>query len=247
MVFGLFGKKPSLKGKVAIVTGGTKGIGLAIADKLRSEGATVVVCARTMAKTKHMCIPVDVSKPEDVKRLVEETIKKYKRVDILVNNAGIFPNNPLIDMTEEQWNQVISINLNGIFNCTKAVLPSMIQQRYGKIINIASIAGTKIGYPGLTHYCTTKAGVSGFTKSAAAELAQHNIRVNAIAPGLILTPGVEAFMPPEDQAKFVKNSIPIGRIGKPEDIAALAAFLASDAADNITGQTIISDGGTTIQ
>jgi 3-oxoacyl-[acyl-carrier protein] reductase len=246
MVFGLF-KSGSLKGKVAIVTGGTKGIGAAIADKLKAEGATVVVCARSMTKSEHMCLPVDVSKSEDVKRLVAETIRKYKKVDILVNNAGIYPSVELKDMTEQQWDEIMSINLKGMFNCTKAVLPHMVRQQYGKIINLASIAGTELGFPGLVHYCTTKAGVSGFTKAAATELAQFNIRVNAIAPGLILTPGIESFMSPEDQADFVKNQIPIGRVGKPEDIAALAAFLASDASDNITGQTIVSDGGTSIQ
>ncbi|HME87551.1 MAG TPA: SDR family NAD(P)-dependent oxidoreductase [Candidatus Nanoarchaeia archaeon] len=235
-----------LKGKVAIVTGGTKGIGLAIANKLKSEGATVVVCARSPGKKeKHTCVPADVSKMSDVQALVEFTIKKYKKIDILVNNAGIFPAVSFKDMTEQQWDQMMTVNLKGVFNCTKAVLPSMMARKYGKIINLSSIAG-QLGFPGLSHYCTTKAGVSGLTRALALELAEHNIRVNAIAPGLISTPGVDDFMNSQEQAAFV-SSIPIKRIGKPEDIAELAAFLASDASDNITGQTIVSDGGTVLQ
>ncbi|MBS3176372.1 SDR family oxidoreductase [Candidatus Woesearchaeota archaeon] len=239
-----FSNKP-LKGKVAIVTGGTKGIGAAIADKLKEHGASVVVCARNPQRSKHTYISADVSNSEEVQNLVNYTIKKYKKIDILVNNAGIFPNNPFSEMTEEQWDKVMDVNLKGIFNCTKAVLPFMTQKRYGKIINISSIAGTREGYAGMVHYCTSKAGVAGFTKAAAVELAEHGINVNAIAPGLIETPGVSDFMDPQQRQAFAK-SVPLKRNGKPVDIAELAAFLASDASSYITGQTITCDGGITI-
>ncbi|MBS3174417.1 SDR family oxidoreductase [Candidatus Woesearchaeota archaeon] len=235
-----------LKERVAIITGGTKGIGKAIADKLSSLRIKVVICARKKENTRHYFIKCDVSKIEEVKNLVNETIRKFGRIDILVNNAGIFPSNLLKDMTEEQWNNVISVNLNGVFNCTRLIIPYMIKAKYGKIINIASIAGTCLGFQGLTHYCTTKAGLSGFTKSAALELAEYKINVNAVAPGLISTPGVDNFMSKREQLEFSKI-VPLKRNGKPEDIAELTAFLASDSSSYITGQTITVDGGYTIQ
>ncbi len=236
----------TLKGKVAIVTGGTKGIGKAIADKLKKEGAEVVVCAREKTKRKLLCIPVDVTNAEDVRTLLKETMKKYKRIDILVNNAGIYPSVDLKDMTSDQWQQVLDINLNGIFNCTKAVLPHMMKKKSGKIINISSIAGFVLGFPGLVHYCTSKAGVAGFTKATALELAKYKINVNAIAPGLIITPGVQTFMNKKEINAFVKT-IPLQRAGRPEDIAEIVAFLASEKSSYITGQTMIVDGGLTVQ
>ena len=234
------------KGKIAIVTGGTKGIGAAIADKLSSLGAKVIVCARNKTKSKHFFIECDVSNKENVDRMFYEVLKKFKRIDILVNNAGIYPEVELKDMTEVQWNQMMAVNLNGIFNCTKAVLHQMIKQNYGKIINLSSVAGSQLGFSGLVHYCTTKAGVVGFTKAAAIELAKYNINVNAIAPGLIHTPGVENLMNDLEIKSFVKI-IPLKREGKPQDIAELAAFLASDSSSYMTGQTIVCDGGLTVK
>ena len=235
-----------LKGKVAIVTGGTKGIGKGIADKFFKEGAHVVVTARHKAPTKHHLVLCDVSNGNEVKEMVEVVIKKYKKIDILVNNAGIYPFVPFEQMKEKDWDSVIAVNLKGIYNCTSAVLPSMIKHKYGKIISIASIAGAFVGFPNLVHYCTTKAGVMGFTRGAALDLAKYNVNVNAIAPGAILTPGVESGLDKKAVAGLIQ-AIPERRMGKPVDIAATAAFLASDEAQYITGQTIVVDGGYTDQ
>lgn len=236
-----------LKGKVAIVTGGTIGIGKGIADALNKYGAKVVVCARHKVKTKHYFVKCDVSKSKETKNLAEQTIKKFKKIDILVNNAGIFPFVSLKDMTEEQWDQVINTNLKGVFNCTKAVIPYMMKRKYGKIINIASIAGVSVGFPGLVHYCASKAGIMGFTRAAALDLAPYKINVTAVAPGAILTPGESKMMGKMDKEAVTHliQAIPERRMGKPVDIAEVVAFLASDSSSYITGQTIIVDGGYT--
>jgi len=233
-----------LKGKVVLITGGTLGIGKGIADKFAKEGAKVVICGRKKRKTKHYFVKCDVSNPEEAKNLVKETIKKYKKIDILVNNAGIYPFVPFPQMTFEQWRQVLSVNLDGLFNVTSSVLPYMIKKKYGKIISLASIAGVEVGFPALVHYCTTKAGVMGFTKAAALDLAPYNINVNAIAPGAIKTPGVVKGLDKKTASQIVQ-AIPEKRMGEPIDIAETAAFLASDASKYITGQTIIVDGGYT--
>lgn len=239
-------EKRFLNGKVAIVTGGTKGIGKGIADVLSDYGAKVVVSARKQEKTKHYFVKCDVSKSQDTRNLVQETIKKYKTVDILINNAGIYPFVNLTEMTEPQWDEVINVNLKGVFNCTSAVLPYMTKKKYGKIINIASIAGVRVGFPNLVHYCTTKAGVMGFTKAAALDLAPFKINVNAVAPGAILTPGVKSGLNKEAISHLIQ-AIPEKRMGNPVDIAETVAFLASDAAEYITGETIVVDGGYTDQ
>lgn len=238
-------QKCDLRGKVAIVTGATKGIGEAIANKLSSLGAKVVICSRTKVRSKHYFIQCNVSNSGDVKNLVSEVIKKFKKIDILVNNAGIFPSVELKDMTKEQWDQVININLNGIFNCTREVIPYMIKQKSGNIVNLSSIAGI-LGFDGLVHYCTTKAGVRGFTMASAIELAQYGIRVNAIAPGLIDTPGVRNLMDEKGIQGFVQQ-VPLKRHGVPNDIAETAAFLVSNSSSYITGQIIVVDGGYSIQ
>jgi len=225
--------------KVAIVTGGTKGIGKAIADELTKQGVKVVVCAHKK-QGKHDCIAADVSNAKDVKKLVDYVIKKYKRIDILVNNAGIYPFVKFKNMTEKQWDEMMDVNLKGMFNTTKEVLKYM---KKGRIINISSVAGTYEGYSELVHYCTTKAGVVGFTKSLAMDLAP-NITVNAIAPGLIETPGTIKGMGKKG-IRESESEIPMKRAGKPQDIANLAAFLASDKSEYITGQLIVCDGGLT--
>lgn len=233
-----------LKDKVAIVTGGTMGIGKGIADKLSSYGAKVVVCARQELKTKHFFVQCDVSDYSQTQKLVEATIKKFKKVDILVNNAGIFPFVNFKDMTEQQWDQVIDVNLKGVFNCSRAAVPHMMQQRYGRIISIASIAGVVVGFPGLVHYSASKGGIMGFTRALALELAPFKITVNAVAPGAIQTSGVKKVESKEQIAQTIKL-IPEARMGRPADIAETVAFLASNASEYITGQTIVVDGGYT--
>lgn len=234
------------KGKVAIVTGGTMGIGKGIADRLAARGAKIVISARHRSPSKHYFVRCDVSSYKEAQNLVQQAIKKYKKIDILVNNAGIYPFVSLKDMTEQQWDQVINVNLKGVFNCTKAVLPHMMKRKYGKIVNISSIAGHCVGFQGLAHYCTTKAGVVGFTKAAALDLAPYKINVNAVAPGAIETPGVSKALDKKARQMYI-SMIPARRMGKPSDIAEAVAFLASDAANYVTGHTIVIDGGLTDQ
>jgi 3-oxoacyl-[acyl-carrier protein] reductase len=244
-----------LKDKVAIVTGAGQGIGRGIALAMAKEGAKVVVTDITdkrfeVAKeiealgSQALAVKCDVSNKSDVEGMVKEALNKFGRVDILVNNAGIYPFKPFADMTEQDWDRVLNINLKGVFYCVKAVLPRMIEQRYGKIINLSSIAGSVVGFPSLVHYSSSKAAILGFTRSLALEVAPHGINVNAIAPGPIDTPGAKA--PSPEMAEQTKKMIPLGRMGLPQDIANLAVFLASDKSSFITGQCIVSDGGYTL-
>jgi len=185
-----------LKGKVVIVTGAGHGIGREIALSLARNGAEVVVTDVTDAifevgkqiealGSKALPIKCDVTDFEQAQDVEEKVFGKYERIDILVNNAGIYPQKAFLEMTAEDWNKVLRVNLNGVFHCTKAVIPKMVKQRYGKIVNIASIAGAVVGFQNLTHYSASKAAIAGFTKSLALEVAQHGINVNAVAPGPI--------------------------------------------------------------
>lgn len=243
----------TLEGKVALVTGASRGIGREIALELAKQGANVVVnYAGSEAKANEVAdeikalgkeafaIKCDVSNLEEVSVMVKETIERFGKLDILVNNAGITKDNLLMRMKEEEWDDVININLKGVFLCTKAVTRQMMKQRVGRIINIASIVGVS-GNPGQANYVAAKAGVIGLTKTTAKELASRNITVNAIAPGFITTDMTDK-LTDELKAEMLKQ-IPLARLGEPKDIAKMTAFLASDDSSYITGQTLHIDGG----
>lgn len=242
-----------LEGKVAIVTGASRGIGRQIAVTMAKEGAEVivnyngsadkaeaVVAEIQAAGGKAEAVQCNVSEYLKAEELIKYVIEKYKKVDILVNNAGITKDNLLMKMSEEEFDAVISTNLKGAFNCTKHVSRQMLKQRSGRIINISSVSGV-IGNAGQANYCASKAGVIGLTKSVARELGSRGITVNAIAPGFIDTEMTEVL--PETVKKAMGEQIPLKRFGKTEDIADAAAFLASDKAGYITGQVICVDGG----
>ncbi len=241
----------NLQNKTAIVTGASRGIGKATALALAAVGAKVVVnyarsseAAEAVVKTivdgggNAIALQADVSQPEEVERLIKETLAKYGSIDVLVNNAGITKDTLMMRMKLEQWQAVINLNLTGVFLCTKAVTKTMLKQRSGRIINIASVAG-QMGNPGQANYSAAKAGVIGFTKTVAKELASRGVTVNAVAPGFI-----ETDMTQDLAAEGILKFIPLGRYGKPEEIAGMIRFLAADpAAAYITGQVFNVDGG----
>lgn len=244
----------NLKNKVAIVTGASKGIGKSIAQKISQAGAHTICVSRSkdilmdiskkinddgFSASYYVC---DVSKINNFKELIDDTVLKYNKVDILVNNAGITKDNLIMRMSESDWDKVIDVNLKGVFNGIKSVSRQMMKQKYGRIINISSIVGL-IGNPGQANYAASKAGVIGLGKAISKELASRNITVNSIAPGYIETDMVDNIQKEAKEALFKK--IPLGRIGKPEEIAAAVLYLASDEASYITGQTIAVDGGMT--
>ena len=242
-----------LQGKNVLVTGASRGIGKSIALELASKGANVAVNyagseerAQAVVEeiekmgVKSFKIQADVSKEADVKMMIKEVIKQFSNLDILVNNAGITKDNLLMRMKEDEFDQVIDINLKGVFLCTKAVTRPMMKQRSGKIINVASIVGVS-GNPGQANYVAAKAGVIGMTKSVAQELASRNILVNAVAPGFISTDMTDALT--SEQQDAILSRIPLAKLGTPEDVAKVVRFLASDDANYLTGQTIHVDGG----
>lgn len=242
-----------LAGKVALVTGGSRGIGRAIALAMAIEGADVAInylqneakangaCKEiSAAGRKCVAIKADISSWQQTELLIEKTIAEFGKIDILVNNAGITRDNLLLRMKLEDWNDVIASNLTGVFNCSKLALKPMLKQKWGRIINITSVVGL-VGNAGQSNYAAAKAGLIGFTKSLAKEVASRNILVNAIAPGFIatdMTDGLSA----EDKTKLL-TGVPLGRFGNPEDVASVVTFLASERANYITGQTIAVDGG----
>ena len=241
-----------LDGKVALVTGASQGIGEAIAKQLAAQGATVVCAARTLRKLQEVAdaireaggksdvIEVDLSDGASVKAAVAATVERHGALHILVNNAGITRDKLLIQMKEEDWDAVIDTNLKGAWTAIQAVTKSMMKQRYGRIINIASVVG-QMGNPGQANYVAAKAGLIGLTKSVARELASRNVTANAVTPGYIET-AMTAGLSEDVKAEFTKQ-IPLGRMGTGADIAAAVAFLASDEASYITGQVLSVNGG----
>jgi NAD(P)-dependent dehydrogenase (short-subunit alcohol dehydrogenase family) len=247
-----------LSQKVAVVTGGNRGIGFAIAKGLASAGAAVVIAnrraeegekaAKSLRKEglKAVAIPADITSMSSVRALVARVISDFGKIDILVNNAGLMVRKPVEDITEEDWNSVINTNLKGMFFCCQIVGREMIRNKKGRIINISSLRSQKMA-PNRSVYAISKGGVSNLTRAFAYEWGKHNITVNAIAPGTIITDFNRKHFEdhPEELAEIVK-SIPKGRAGNPSDCVSAAIFLASDESDFVTGQTVFADGGTSI-
>ena len=241
-----------LKNKVAVITGSARGIGKAIAVAMANEGANIVISdinlemAEVTAKeiatlgVKTLALGLNVAKTADCEVFIDEVIAKMGQVDILVNNAGITRDGLLMRMKEEDWDAVIAVNLKGVFNCTKAVIKSMLKQRSGKIINIASVVGV-IGNAGQANYSASKGGVIALTKTTAREVASRGINVNAIAPGFISSDMTDKLT--DEIKEQVTKNIPFGVMGTPEDIANTAVFLASEKAKYLTGQVLCVDGG----
>jgi NAD(P)-dependent dehydrogenase (short-subunit alcohol dehydrogenase family) len=282
----MFGRKDgSLKGKVALVTGGSRGIGRAIALRLAEEGADVVINfqstrehAEKVSKLidliggadelKKMAMQIDsmdskdkaqefsklidsinrhsyicqanVSDPEQVNRMREDVMKEFGKVDILVNNAGIVRDKSFVKMTHDMWEDVLSVNLNGTFYCTKAFIEGMLERKYGRIINISSVIG-RMGNFGQANYTASKAGMIGLTKALAKEFAGKGVTVNAIAPGFIETDMVKGV--PDEVLDKIVAKIPLGRLGRASEVAGTVAYLASQDGDYITGQVIDINGG----
>lgn len=244
-----------LKNKIAIVTGAGQGIGRGIALALAKEGCNVVVgdinkeegerVAMEIQKmgVKSLAVKCDVSDKKEVDYLMTKTVEELKGLDILVNNAGIYPFVPFLEMKESEWEKVLNINLKSVFLCSQAAANRM--ENGGKIVNISSIASL-VGFESLTHYCASKGGINALIRAMALELAPKKINVNAIAPGVIDTPGASATSNEEVKNQTIA-AIPLQRMGLPQDIANAVVFLVSDRADYITGQTIIVDGGYTLR
>ena len=244
-----------LTDRVALVTGAGSGIGASIAGALAREGCIVQVAdlrlelAQKVEKDlkeeglKAFSVQLDIRDAEQAEQVVRQVVNDHGRIDILVNNAGILKTGTMVDSSVQDWEEVSKVNLSGVFYCSKAVLPFMIEEQYGKIVNIASVSAMRGGGAiGNTLYGTTKAGVVAMTKGLARELAPLRINVNAIAPAVVETPMTDSKLTPELREK-IREKIPMGRSGETSDVASLAAFLASDVSGYITGETIVVDGG----
>lgn len=245
----------NLKGRVAVVTGASRGIGRAIAVRLARDGAAIAGLARNASTLEESLKlvqaaggimkvhPCDIAQAESVAAVIEAIFKEAGHIDVLVNNAGITRDNLLVRMKSEEWDEVIQTNLRGAFNTCRAVLRPMLKQKSGRIVNITSIVGIR-GGPGQTNYAASKAGLIGFTKSLAKEVASRNITVNAVAPGFIVTDMTQTLS--EEVKREAMDAIPLQRFGQPEDVAEAVAYLASDAASYITGHVLQVDGGLAI-
>lgn len=245
-----------LKDKVALITGGSRGIGRSVVELLAQEGAKIAFSYRvrkdaadkTVKKVKELnsetiAFQADVAKKEEVDRMVKDTLDRFGRIDLLLNNAGHSAEKGITEITEEEWNRMMKVHLNGTFYTTQAVIKGMIKQRYGKIVNVASFAGMG-AYGGEEDYCAAKAGIIGFTKSLAREVAQYNINVNAVSPGNILTDMNTAnWLNTEEKVKEFVNTLPFRREPVAEDVGYLILFLLSDRARHITGININISGG----
>ena len=240
------------KGQVGIITGGTRGIGAAIAEALAQRGVNVVIASRNAEEAnekaaglsslgiKAMGVKLDVSKSDEVGAVFEKIRNEYQRIDILINNAGITKDGLVLRMKEEAWDAVIDINLKGVFLCTREALKDMVSQKYGRIVSLTSVAAF-MGNPGQANYGASKAGIVGFTKTVAKEYANRGITVNAVAPGFIETAMTDVL---KDTIKDeMKRLIPTGRFGTVEDVARAVVFLASPESNYITGQVIHVNGG----
>lgn len=247
------------KGKVAIVTGGSKGLGKVIAKQLVQEGASAVINGRdpnALEKAvqeirqeggRITAIQADVSKSGDVKTMIDKIIEDHGRIDILINNAAVFAESVrIMDLEEEEWDRIMTTNLKGVFLCAKAAIKQMIKQKSGKIVNMTSFTGktgrvvySTFGSPTKAHYCASKAGIISLTKSLAYELAPHNINVNGVAAGSVAPEGT-----PEEKKEMIIPLVPLGRMGTSEDVSAATLFLASDESSFITGEILDVNGGT---
>ena len=244
---------PLLHNKVALVTGSASGIGQSTAELFAREGAKVVVfdwngkgaeevaAGIRAAGGAALASPGDVRSREDILRALQQAEEAFGPLDILINNAGVYPRHPLIEMTEEQWDEVVSINLKGVFQCTRLALPRMLARRSGKIVNISSVT-FHVGMKGLTHYCSAKGGIIGFTRALAREIGDANVHVNAITPGAVETAGEKAIATQEQVDAVVALRCLRRRI-VPLDLARVCLFLSSELSDGMTGQTVNVDGG----
>ncbi len=255
----------TLKDRIAIVTGASRGLGEGITKAFAGEGAAVALFSRDVQRLeKHVndlkalgqrtvAFPLDVADVEQVNQAVEQVVSQFGRVDILVNNAAIAPSMPFVEMSDDVRDGVIDVNIKGVWNCTKAVMPLMIKQRYGKIINVSSVTGPLVSGKGMTAYAASKGAVSAFTRTLALEVAEYGINVNAICPGSFDTPMFRSVAKhrgwdsEDEYVMHVGKEIPLGRLGTIEEMGDLAVFLASDKSKYITGIEIVIDGGNIIQ
>ena len=247
----------NLNGKVAIVTGARRGMGRTHALALAKAGAKVAVadisleeCQRVVEEIakqggEAMAIKCDVSKKKEVDEMVKKIVKEFGKIDILVNNAGIAQFVPFLEMTEEEWDRTLDINLKGYFLCAQACVKEMVKQKSGVIVNIASVAMGQqgVGMSNIVHYCASKGGIAGMTEALAVELAPYNIRVNAISPGMIETPMISSIKQDSKTVEAMLAKVPMRRVGKPEEVSNLVLFLASEVSSYMTGSTVIIDGG----